>query len=213
MYSISKKMCDSIINEFNSIVQEVNMPNIPLENNLNKEETQKVIQDIKLYLLIFSFIKIFYVCADDKNKILEIREAIYKYGLDIDYNEFDIYSRNDLKFNPANEEELFTNFFEASSKKIFFCLRNCDFEHLAILFDNCEKQLLANYEVSEKIYLRQNREFASIFSMLRIFFYEYNQFLLKNDFNDENVEILRKNKNKLGYFEQILLKDCICLFY
>jgi len=45
--------------------------------------------------------------------------------------------------------------------------------------------------------LKQNREFASIFNMLRIFFYEYNQLLIKKDFNDENIEILRKNKFNL----------------
>lgn len=191
-------MCENIIKEFLSIIQELNTPNNALETKLSKEEIQKAIQDIKLYLLLFSFIKTFYVCADDKNKIMEVREAIYKYGLNIDYNEFDIFSRNDFNFNAANEEEIFTNFFDVISKKVFFCLRNCDFEHLAILFDNCEKQLLANYDVSEKVYLRQNREFASIFNMLRSFFYEYNQYLLKNDFNDENVEILRKNRNKLG---------------
>ena len=198
MHSISNKMCENIIKEFLSIIQELKTPNNHLEAKLNKEEIQKNVQDIKLYLLIFSLIKIFYVNADDKNKIMEVREAIYKYGLNINYNEFDIFSRNGLA--NANEEEIFTNFFEAISKKVFFCLRNCDFEHLAILFDNCEKQLLANYEVSEKVYLRQNREFASIFNMLRSFFYEYNQFLYKNDFNDENMEILRKNRNKLRYF-------------
>jgi len=198
MHSISNKVCENILKEFLSIIQELNSPNNELEAKISKEELQKAIKEIKLYLLLFSFIKIFYICADDKYKVMEARAAIYKYGLDINYNEFDIFIQNEYNnSNEGNEEEMFSNFFYSMEKKVFFCLRNCDFEHLAVLFDNCEKQLLSNYHLSEKIYLRQNRELASIFNMLRSFFYDYNQYLFINDFNEENIEILRKRRNKL----------------
>jgi len=195
LHTISNKMCESIIKEFLSIFNEFNNPNNQLNQIISKDETKKTIQDIKLYLLIFSLIKIFIICSNDRNVIYEAREIIYKYGLNIDYNQFDLFSRNDLL--ERNDEERFSNFFDSISNKIFFCLRNCDFEHLSILFGNCEKQLLSNYDISEKLFLKQNREFASIFNMLRIFFYEYNQLLIKKDFNDENIEILRKNKFNL----------------
>jgi len=195
LQTISNKMCENIVNQFILIFQELNNPNNPLPNKLTEQEIENTIKEIKLYLLIFSLIRIFIVCSNDKNKIYEVRDVIYKYGMDIDYNQFNLFNRNE--YNSMNEEVNFKNFFDNITHKIFFCLKNCDFEQLSILFDSCERHLLSNDDISEKIYLRQNREFANIFSNLRAFFNEYNQFLYKKDFNDENVEILRKNKEKL----------------
>lgn len=195
MQTICNNMCENIVNQFILIFQELNNPNHQLRNILSEKEIEKTMVEIKFYLLIFSLIRIFIVWSNDKNKIYEVRDVIYKYGMDIDYNQFNLFNRNE--YNSINEEVNFKNFFSNISHKVFFCLKNCDFEQLSILFDSCERHLLSNDDISEKIYLRQNREFANIFNNLRVFFNEYNQFLYKKDFNDENVEIIRKNKDKL----------------
>lgn len=194
MKDISLYTCECLINSLLTIVDELKSPQAT--DFSSREERNETIKNVKNYLLLFSLIRIFIVCKNDKNKIYEIREVFYKYGPEIDLQSLDFFSRQTLDLD--NPELNFSNFFDSIQYKIFFCLRFCDFEHLINIFDSCERHLLSG-DLMDKIYLRQNREFASIFNNLRLFFFEYNNICLRNDFNDENILILKKNLEELKY--------------